>query len=115
MSAVINTAYSDMDDRERQRAYRRFVDDVSKAIRTANREIIHARIPALDREQFYRMAVALAQMRASYLDAVVHMNWEGGTESLATLKARRAMYEEARAGFEALEHAIENGYIELDE
>ncbi|ABC22531.1 hypothetical protein [Rhodospirillum rubrum] len=106
---------ADSTDREHLLNYRHFIEDVEQAIRASNREIIGAKIPGLDRKSFYRMAITVAKLRAAYLDAVLHVDWDGCSEGLAKVKARRALYEEAKAGFEALQHAIERGYINVVE
>ncbi len=99
------------DDLRRQR---RFMEEVELAIRAANREIIGAHIPAMTREAFVRLAVAVGKVRAGYLDAVLAMDWtEPNETALQDLRRKREMYEEARTGFEALRHCIEAGYVEI--
>lgn len=100
------------DDLRRQR---RFLEEVEMAIRTANREIIGGHIPTMDRQTFMRLAVAVGKVRAAYLDGVLHMDWSAGgeTTALEDLRRKREMYEEAKAGFEALRHCIEVGYVDI--
>lgn len=99
------------DDLRRQR---RFMEEVELAIRAANREIIGAHIPAMTRESFVRLAVAVGKVRAGYLDAVLGMDWtEPNETALQDLRRKREMYEEARTGFEALRHCIETGYVDI--
>lgn len=100
------------DDLRRQR---RFLEEVELAIRAANREIIGGHIPTMDRETFVRLAVSVGKVRASYLESVLHMDWSATAEatSLEDLRRKREMYEEAKAGFEALRHCIEVGYVDI--
>lgn len=99
------------DDLRRQR---RFLEEVELAIRAANREIIGGHIPTMDRETFVRLAVAVGKVRAAYLESVLHMDWAAADDAaVATLRARRKTYEEARAGFDALRHCIEVGYVDI--
>jgi len=103
------------DDRARMIAQRRFLEEVEMAVRAANQEIIGHKLPNLDRTSFFKLAVTIARMRASYLEAVLALDWEHADASqLASIQNRRILFEEARTGFEALQHAFERGYIPLD-
>ena len=92
-------------------AHRRFLEEVERAIQTANREIIHKQIPELNKDAFYRLAITVAQLRANYLEAALR----GAKTDAADpgLKAHRERYEEARLSFDALQRAIEQGYVDL--
>ncbi len=104
------------DDRAHLIAQRRFLEEVEMAVRAANQEIISHKLPHLDRTSFFKLAVSIARLRAQYLEAVMSMNWDhDDPKTLAAIQNRRALFEEARAGFEALQHAYERGYIHLDE
>ncbi|MFA7429388.1 MAG: hypothetical protein WCZ23_04455 [Rhodospirillaceae bacterium] len=99
------------DDLRRQR---RFLEEVELAIRAANREIIGGHIPTMTRDAFVRLAVAVGKVRAGYLDGVLAMDWADPSETaLQELRHKREMYEEARAGFDALRHCIETGYVDI--
>lgn len=102
------------DDTQALRRQTRFLEEVDMAIRAANREILSERLPSLDREGFFRLAVAVARLRADYLESVVRIDWHAPADTeFKDVARRREMYEEARAGFEALRHAIEMGYLEI--
>lgn len=105
-----------LDDHQALRRQARFLEEVEMAIRASNQEIIGAALPDLDRAAFVRMAVAVAKQRALYLKAVMATNWNDPTDTaFRDLQRHRETYEEARAGFEALRHAIERGYTRLKE
>ncbi|MBB4286807.1 hypothetical protein [Roseospira goensis] len=104
------------DDRAHLIAHRRFMEEVEMAVRAANQEIIGQKLPHLDRTSFFKLAVSIARLRARYLESVMALDWEhADADRLAAVQNRRTMFEEARAGFEALQHAFERGYITLDE
>ena len=97
------------------RATRRFLQEVELGVRAANRKVIGKMIPSLDREAFLRLALAVARLRASYLEAVMGTNWEDPSPGLIELRKRREIYEEALRAFDALERSIERGYVAIDE
>jgi len=100
------------DDRAQMMAQRRFLEEVEMAVRAANQEIIGHKIPQLDRKAFFRLAVSIAKLRAGYLEAVLSLDWDHvDATAVARVQEWRTRYEEARAGFEALQHAFERGYI----
>jgi len=104
-----------MEDRAQMIAHRRFMEEIEMAIRAANQEIISRKLPHLNRDSFFKLAVSIARLRAQYLEAVMSMDWDhGDPEGLAQVEKRRTLYEEARTGFEALQHAFERGYITLE-
>ncbi len=105
-------------DRQRLRAEQIFFEELEHGIRTANREIIGARIPELNKDTIHGLAVMVGRLRASYLELAFKMCAAGdGTEPDASfvegLRARRQMFEEARDAYEALRRAVERGYIEI--
>lgn len=99
------------------RTQRKFLDQIERNIREANRGIIHDRIPELDQAGFAEFAQRVARLRASYLQAAL----EAGTRMeddekspwVESLRRHREAYEEAREAFEALQHAIERGYVDM--
>ncbi|MBB4265379.1 hypothetical protein [Roseospira visakhapatnamensis] len=104
-----------MDDRAHMLAHRRFMEEVEMAVRAANQEIISHKIPHLDRKAFFRLAVSIARLRANYLDAVIAVDWDhADVDEMMRVQGLRTLYEEARAGFEALQQAFERGYITLE-
>ncbi|MBM3516274.1 MAG: hypothetical protein FJX56_00015 [Alphaproteobacteria bacterium] len=101
-------------------AHKQFLEDVENGVRVANREIIHAHIPTLNRDKFLEFAVAVARLRAGYLDAALAL-FVGGygpdwpdEAALVSLRSLRKTYLEGMRAFEALRRAIERGYVDLD-
>ena len=54
-------------------AQKRFLSEVEHGIRAANREVIHGAVPELNKASFFGLAVALAKLRASYLQAALQI------------------------------------------
>jgi hypothetical protein len=99
---------------------KRFLSEIEHGIRLANRELIDKRIPSLTKDSVLSFAVAVARLRADYLEAAfaISGNEKGGAPDAATiedLRSKRLMYEEARNAFEALRDAITKGYAALEE
>ena len=93
-----------------------FLNELDLGIRAANQEIIHERIPDLDRDKAFVFATMVARLRADYLDAAFKHCSPGAQsnlEDIEELRAKRLTYEEAREAFQALRHAIEVGYIDI--
>jgi hypothetical protein len=99
------------------RQQQKFLHDVESGIRDANRRLIHAKIPNLNRQSFVAFATAVAALRAEYLEAALALANAQGDEAkgmvLRTLRTRREAFEEARDAFAALERAIERGYVDM--
>ena len=95
-----------------------FMKEIESAIMVANREVIHQHIPPLSKDSVLGFAVSVSRVRAEYLKAVLvesHKREGGFSETAAkALKVKREQYEEAVQAFEALKHAIEMGYVELE-
>lgn len=107
------------DDAALLRRQRQFLHEVEQSIREANRKIIHGQIPELNTERFVQFALVVARLRASYLQAALDVSRsEGGMEESVVareaLRDHRCAYEEARDAFEALQRAIERGYVDID-
>ena len=105
------------DDAALLRRQHQFLHEIEQGIRQANREIIHARIPELDRERFLEFALMVARLRAGYLEEALRIDagdGETALESFALLRRKRQSYEEARDAFDALERAIQRGYVDID-
>lgn len=103
----------DIDPKELQ-AQRQFMEKLEMAVAVANREVIHNQIPNLSAETFQTLAVMVARFRANYLEAAIKLSASPNAcdqKCLDDLKAKRQLYEEGRAAFEALERAIERGYV----
>ena len=106
-------------DYQRLVAQQHYLKEVEHTIRLANREIIHKRIPKLDKDTILSFAVAVGRLRARYLEAAftLGVNEQGDTpkrEEIDDLRLRREMFEEARTAFAALQHAIEMGYVDVE-
>jgi hypothetical protein len=107
------------DDYQDLMEMKRFMGVVEQGIRAANREIIHKHIDSIDHETVLTLGVSVAKLRANYLAAAFNAAVEDHGAALtidevADLKNAREMYEEARAGFEALTDAIEKGYVDVN-
>jgi len=99
------------------RKQRQFLEQIERGIAEANREIIHERIPELDSQAFVSLALQVARLRARYLEAALERHDDEDGESAAawsrTLRERREAYEEAVGAFEALQRAIQRGYVDI--
>jgi len=107
-----------MDPNESQ-LRRRFLLEIEQGIRLSNREVIHERIPAISSKNVLPFAVAVAKTRARYLEAAFKFANAGHSDNadasaVDDLKRHREIYEEARLAFEALQRAIEQGYVDLE-
>jgi hypothetical protein len=108
-------AARDMDSKELA-AQRQFIEKLELAVVAANREVIHKTIPNLSQATFQSLAVMVARHRAHYLEAAVKLAGAPGQHdpaAFADLKQKREFFEESRAAFDALERAIERGYVEI--
>ena len=96
-------------------AQRQFVEQLEMSVAVANREVIHQQIPNLNRETFQQLAVMVARFRADYLAAAIKLSGIADCDGpcLDDLKHKRELYDEGRAAFEALERAIERGYVDI--
>jgi hypothetical protein len=106
------------DDSALLRKQRHFLQQVEMELRKINREIIHRRIPELDRASFMRLALKVAELRTSYLQVALQLSRAEGELAqddpvLEELRGRRRAYEEARDAFAALERTIEQGYVDI--
>ncbi len=105
-------------DRQRLRAEQIFFEELEQGVRAANREIIGARIPELNKDKIHALAVMVGRLRASYLELAFQLSAAGDSAApdptiIEGLRARRQMFEEARDAYEALRRAIERGYIDI--
>ena len=86
-------------------------------IRSANRKIIHEKLPELSSDTVHSLASAVARMRANYLESALDLMIAEGAlpdrTRIENLRDKRQMFEEARSAFTALQRAIELGYIDL--
>ena len=104
----------DVDAQELQ-AQRQFAEQLEMSVAVANREVIHKQIPNLNKETFQQLAVMVARFRADYLEAAIKLSGLSDCDGpcLDELKKKRELYDEGRAAFEALERAIERGYVDI--
>ncbi|MEM7467830.1 MAG: hypothetical protein AAF387_13235 [Pseudomonadota bacterium] len=98
---------------------RRLHYELEHSIKKINRELISEAAGPLGREDFTQVAQMVACLRARYLTNSLVMAKDCGkacidTESALALKNHRIAYEEAKAAYDALEHALLRGYIEFD-
>lgn len=95
----------------------RFLSEMEQGVRLANQEIIHERIPGLDKHTILALAVSVARLRASYLETALRVASLGSDEPdkalVSELRSRREAFEEARFAYDALHRAIEVGYIDI--
>lgn len=97
---------------------RRLQHELDHKIRVINQETIGAITGQVTMAQYTALARAVSRLRASYLKAALELgkaSEEGETigRQTAQLKALREAYQEAMQGFDALEHALRRGYINL--
>lgn len=98
--------------------HRRLHNELELAITKINRESIGSVTGSISKEHFINVVRMVACLRSRYLHTVLQL---GScchsecipTESALELKKLREAYTEAREGFEALEHALQRGYVTL--
>ena len=98
---------------------KRFLLEIEQGIRETNQKIIHERIPPVTAENFLPFANSVARLRARYLEEAFRFSKKTGDDPIddsevAELRRQRVNYEEARDAFEALRHAIDRAYVEID-
>ena len=96
-------------------AQHQFLEQMQIAVTIANREVIHRKIPNLSSDTFHQLAVMVARFRADYLEAAIRLSNSETHDgrALAELKHMRELFDEGCSAFEALERAIERGYVDL--
>lgn len=97
-----------------------FLKEIEQLVLVTNREILNQRIPSITKENILPLAVSVARLRGNYLAEAFKVALTDGGETPAhsdiqVLKTHRELYEEAKAAFEALIHAIDRGYVALEE
>jgi len=105
------------DDLHQLVEHKRILDEIEKGTRLANREILHERIPSLNRENILALAVSVGRLRARYLEAAFKLAIDEhgeppNREEVDELRLRREMYEEVKHAHEALRDAISKGYVD---
>lgn len=106
------------DDYKKLMLQQKFMQDIEQGIRIANREIIHERLPHITEEAVLKFAVTVSRFRARYLEAAFQLTSEGGAlpekKVMDELSESREAYLLARNAFDALQRAIEQGYVDLE-
>lgn len=107
------------DDYKQLLEQKRFLGEIEQGIRSFNREIIHQRIPSLNKDAILAFAQAIGRLRARYLEAAFQLGVADDGDppnrgEIHELRTRREMFEEARYAFEALREAIEKGYVDVE-
>jgi len=91
---------------------------IEQGIKVANRKVIDELIPPVTVESVMPLAISVARLRARYLAAAYQFAEKEHGDALneaevASLSRHQEMYEAARDAFEALNIAIERGYIKV--
>jgi hypothetical protein len=98
----------------------RFLRETEQAIRISNNEVIHKEIAPISSERIQTFAIAVAKLRAQYIDAAFkfadahHPEGAEGIAEIEELGLCRRRFEEARDAFIALQRAIELGYMAVE-
>lgn len=98
----------------------RLILEIDKTIRELNRSVLNPAIPELTLEQLKPVIEMAAQARARYLRALLDLaNVLGAasptTDQIAQLRDLREAYEELVNGAQALETAIQRGYLDVQQ
>lgn len=100
-----------VDDLDVQRIMQRFEHEIV----AINRKHISEITGDINKDDILKMGEAISICRANYLKAVLEMakSGDGGLATRLTddVKRQRLLYEETMAGFAALRHALERGYV----
>ncbi len=109
-----------MDMDEKLTKNQRFLRETEQAIRLTNNEVIHKQIPPITSERMLTFSVAVAKLRAQYIEAAFtfadakHADGVAGAVDIDELGLCRRRFEEARDAFIALQRAIELGYMAVE-
>jgi len=106
------------EDIDAHKARQHYFSEAEQAVRIANQEVIHGKIPQLDQERTFAFAVTVAKLRAEYLELALALcgKTDGPLPDAAAidgLRQKREIFEEARAAYDALRRAMEVGYIDI--
>ena len=99
---------------------RRFLSETEQTIRLANNEVIHKQVPPITSDRMLSFAVAVAKLRAHYIEAAFkftdleHSEGGEGVAEIDELGSCRRRFEEARDAFSAMQRAIELGYVVVE-
>ncbi len=97
----------------------RLLLEIDKTIRDVNREVINPEIPELTLDDVMPVMQMVARARAVYLKelfdlAVVAGEKMPSPDQIKQLRLLRVMYDELINGAQALETAIQRGYLDVD-
>lgn len=95
-------------------ANQRFLREVEHTIVTLNREVLSGVLGTITRARMSELAMSVARLRGAYLRSALDAQWSEDSPETAALRTQRESYEEALAAFDALERAVERGYVEVD-
>jgi hypothetical protein len=100
--------------------HRRLHHELEQSITVINRSQIGSVTGPISRTAFINVVKMVACLRARYLHTVLNLGKECHSECITTeaaleLQKLRQAYTEAMAGFAALEHAVERGYVQIAE
>lgn len=100
-------------DRKKRHALQVFRERMDRTIIDANQTVLNAKLPDVTHETMTRLAVRIAELRASYLAKALAVAETPGVPPVSVLdelQQHRVAFEELREAFEALERVIERGY-----
>jgi hypothetical protein len=100
--------------------HNRLLLEISNSIRSINRDTINPEIPELILDDLIPVMEMVAKARSRYLQQlfyVAKMAGEDGpsVDDIKRLKNLRLIYEELSVGAQALETAIERGYLDVSQ
>ncbi len=88
----------------------RLLLELDKTIREINRRVINPEIPELNLEDLNPVMELVARARSIYLKELFDM---ASPDQLKQLRYLRLSFEELREGAQALEAAIQRGYLDV--
>lgn len=95
----------------------RFLLELEKTRRDINREIMNPEVQPLGIEDLTPVVALAAKARLDYLKALLDMaqaaDGQPSAERIAALAGKREAYEELAAATNALETAIDRGYLDV--
>ena len=105
-----------MSDRDRQR----LLMEIDRSRRLINRELINPRVPQLNIKDIDPILACVAKARAAYIEHLFEVAHKTGDddpklEDITRLHELGHIYDELRKAADALEQAIERGYLDVDE
>ncbi len=98
------------------RPQHRFLMTIEQAVREANRTTLAPMLGTITTEKFVPLMVVVAKARGDYLKEAASIAGSGAkpdADAVARLRELRLTYEELLAAAQALEHAIERGYLDV--